>query len=82
MAALLPTTSRNAAALLAGAIALLCVGSLAMLYPAVAGGDAIRGELEWLPAFGLDLLIRLDGLTWVFAFLVLAIGFLVVLYAR
>ncbi|HKT84641.1 MAG TPA: proton-conducting transporter membrane subunit, partial [Novosphingobium sp.] len=81
-AALLPTTSRNAAALLAGAIALLCVGSLAMLYPAVAGGDAIRGELEWLPAFGLDLLIRLDGLTWVFAFLVLAIGFLVVLYAR
>lgn len=82
VAALLPTTSRNAAALLAGAIALLSVGSLAMLYPAVAGGDAIRGELEWLPAFGLDLLIRLDGLTWVFAFLVLAIGFLVVLYAR
>src|SRR5690606_19192576 len=36
----------------------------------------------WLPALGLNLIIRLDGLSWLFTMLVLTIGFLVVLYAR
>ncbi len=82
VAAFLPTGARNAAALLAGSVAALGVLLISILYPAIGGGGVVRSEVEWLPAFGLDLLIRLDGLTWVFAFLVLAIGFLVVLYAR
>ncbi|AZI38161.1 monovalent cation/H+ antiporter subunit A [Caenibius tardaugens NBRC 16725] len=80
--ACLPSTSRTAAALIAGAIACLCTVGLALFYPVLAAGDTMRSELQWLPAFDLDLLLRLDGLSWVFALLVVAIGFLVVLYAR
>ncbi len=54
----------------------------AFLYPAVADGTVLRSEIEWLPSLGLNLVVRLDGLSWIFAQLVLAIGFLVVLYAR
>jgi multicomponent K+:H+ antiporter subunit A len=82
VAAFLPTGARNATALLAGSVAAIGVLLISLLYPSIGAGGVVRGELEWMPAFGLDLLIRLDGLTWVFAFLVLAIGFLVVLYAR
>jgi len=81
-AAFLPTTARNTAGLLAGAVALVGTILTALLYPAVSEGGILRVELEWLPSLGLNLLIRLDGFSWIFAFLVLSIGFLVVLYAR
>src|SRR5690606_25024301 len=81
-AAFLPATARNAAALLSGTIALAGTALIAFLYPAVSGGAVVRSEIEWLPSLGLDLIVRLDGLSWIFAFLVLAIGFLVVIYAR
>ena len=81
-ATFLPVRSHNAAALLAGLIALAGLGLTIALYPAVDGGAVIRSELEWLPSLGLNLIIRLDGLSWFFALLILGIGFLVVLYAR
>ncbi len=55
---------------------------LIVLYPSVADGLVLRGDIQWLPSLGLNLIVRLDGLSWIFAFLVLAIGFLVVVYAR
>ena len=81
-AAFFPSGARNAAGLLAGGIAL--VGSIlaAGLYSSVSDGSALRSEIEWLPSLGLNLVLRLDGLSWIFAFLVLAVGFLVVVYAR
>jgi multicomponent K+:H+ antiporter subunit A len=82
LSATLPLTARNAAALLAGAAAVLGVALLIQLYSATASGNIIRVEIEWLPSLGLNLIFRLDGLSWLFAFLVLAIGALVVLYAR
>ncbi len=82
VAAFLPTTARNAAALLASAVAAIGLGLLASLFPAMAELHGIRGELAWLPTFDLSLIVRLDGLSWIFAFLVLAIGLLVVIYAR
>src|SRR5690606_13630916 len=37
---------------------------------------------QWLPQFDLNLVLRLDGLSWIFAMLVMGIGALIVLYAR
>lgn len=82
LAAFLPSYARNAAAGLAGTVALTGAVLLVMLYASVAGGGVVRSEFEWLPSFGLNLVFRLDGISWIFAFLVLAIGALVVLYAR
>ena len=82
LAAFLPRAARNAAAALAGTTALAGLAATASLYASVSTGTVIRSEIEWLPSLGLNLLIRLDGLSWIFAVLVLGIGALVVLYAR
>jgi len=82
LAALMPQDARNRESWLAIAVAVcgLMIGGL--LYPQVASGEVLRAEFAWLPANGLDFVLRLDGLAWVFSMLVLAIGLLVVLYAR
>jgi multicomponent Na+:H+ antiporter subunit A len=49
--------------------------------PRVAAGDAPGFVQPWLPAFGIDLAFRLDGLSFAFALLVTGIGALVFLYA-
>lgn len=81
-AAFLPIRARNAAAAMSGIIAL--AGTLIILaaYPTLADGGVMRTQVEWLPSIGLNLTLRLDGLSWIFAFLVVGIGTLVVLYAR
>ena len=45
-------------------------------------GEAIRQTIEWIPAMGLDLSFRLDGLSLLFLLLILGIGLLVILYAK
>ena len=69
------------AAWLAGVFALAGCAGLAALAPAVFAGELLRWSIEWLPSLGLRLGFRLDGLSWMFALLVLGIGALVVLYA-
>jgi multicomponent K+:H+ antiporter subunit A len=81
-AACMPANARNREAVLAGAVAALGLLVAAYLYPAVGAGEVWRYRLEWLPAFGLDFELRMDGLAWLFVVLVLAIGLLVTLYAR
>ncbi len=81
-AAFLPSRARNVAGVLAGVVALTSTGLAIWLYRSVGEGAVVRSEIEWLPALGVNLLVRLDGLSWLFALLVLAIGFLVVIYAR
>jgi len=81
-AAILPSRARDAAGILAGLIALAGSVLAVSLYPTIAEGGVLRSEIQWLPSLGLNLVVRLDGLSWVFSLLVLAIGFLVVLYAR
>ena len=73
--------ARRAAALVAGAIALGATGLVLACAPAVFAGDVLRISVPWLPALGLDLGFRMDGLAWLFALLITAIGALVVLYA-
>ncbi|MDX9994980.1 MAG: monovalent cation/H+ antiporter subunit A [Rhodocyclaceae bacterium] len=72
---------RAAAAWSAGGVALL---ALLLLWPALTAGFAGQTTIErlaWIPAAGLDLAFRLDGLGLLFAAMILGIGGLVILYA-
>ncbi|HSI40951.1 MAG TPA: monovalent cation/H+ antiporter subunit A [Xanthobacteraceae bacterium] len=82
VAGFLPTHARNAAAALAGGIALAVTIAGVLAYSGVTDGAALRYRLEWLPTLGLDFTLRMDGLAWMFVMLAGGIGALVVLYAR
>ncbi|MDQ9172217.1 monovalent cation/H+ antiporter subunit A [Oxalobacteraceae bacterium R-40] len=82
VAACMPAQARNREAVLACVITLLGLVMLYNVYPEIRDGDAVRFEVEWLPAYGLDFVLRMDGLAWMFSILILLIGFLVALYAR
>ncbi|HCL43336.1 MAG TPA: monovalent cation/H+ antiporter subunit A, partial [Pseudomonas sp.] len=77
-----PRSSRSTAAWLAALAPLGGLAILGWLTPSVLGGQVMRTMVPWLPQIGLDFTLRLDGLAWMFAGLVLGIGALVVLYAR
>lgn len=65
--------------------ALLPVASLALLFSemfAVFDGAIISQQVAWVSSLGLNLSLRLDGLAFLFATLILVIGLLVILYAR
>ncbi len=73
---------RGATAWLAALAPVLGLLLLAWMTPSVLQGWIVRAEHAWIPQAGLDFSLRLDGLAWMFAGLVLAIGALVVLYAH
>ena len=54
---------------------------LAAQLPAVLDGAVLLQRLDWLPALGLNLSLRLDGLGLMFALMILVMGLLVILYA-
>ena len=81
-AGLLPTHARDAAAWFAGAVALACLALVWAAYPTVSEGGVVRAAFPWMPGLGLDFVLRMDGLAWLFAGLVTGIGALVVVYAR
>jgi multicomponent K+:H+ antiporter subunit A len=66
-----------------GAAAPMAIGLalLAPLAPSVLDGATVVMRLPWLPEWGLDFALRLDGLGLLFAGLILGIGMLIVLYA-
>ncbi len=69
----------------AAAAALAPLVALVLLFSeqsSVFAGELLTVKLEWLPALGLNLSLRLDGLGFLFALLILGIGLLVILYAR
>ena len=82
IAAILPANARNGESTLAGLVTLVCAVQTALLFPALADGAVLRQEISWLPSLGLNLVLRLDGFSWLFCMLVFGIGALVVLYAR
>jgi multicomponent K+:H+ antiporter subunit A len=56
---------------------------LVLMYAAdIFDGEVVRQTMEWIPAIGLDLSFRLDGLSLLFLLLILGIGLLVILYAK
>lgn len=82
IAACMPADARNRESLLAGGVALYGLVVSAFLYQEVGAGDIVRYQAAWLPMQGVDFVLRMDGLAWLFVMLVLGVGLLVVLYAR
>lgn len=73
---------RLRAAYAAGTFTLL---ALLILIPAasqVMSGETLIWQQDWVPAAGLSLMFRLDGLGLLFSLMILVIGLLVILYAR
>ena len=72
---------RKPAAWASGALALLSFAWLLPLLPGTLDGEVTIQRFSWIPAAGLDLAFRPDGLGMLFMFLILGIGLLVILYA-
>lgn len=61
---------------------LIAFGLLLGYLPALFQGQVFFSHHSWMPQLGLDLSLRLDGLSMMFALLIVGIGLLVLLYAR
>ncbi len=81
-AMLLSPNARNTEAWLAGTVAFAAFVLAVAAYPGVTAGRVIRANVEWVPALGLDIALRMDGFAWLFCLLISGIGVLVVIYAR
>src|SRR5690606_18911275 len=79
---LLERTGRSACAFGAGLAPLAALVLLLSKREEVFAGETEIQTLPWLPELGLNLSLRLDGLGFLFALLILGIGLLVILYAR
>ncbi|HSM10105.1 MAG TPA: monovalent cation/H+ antiporter subunit A [Lysobacter sp.] len=74
--------SRSTSAWLAGLAPLLGLVLLGVMTAPVFGGEVPQVSHAWIPQIGLAFSLRLDGLAWMFALMVLGIGGLVVMYAH
>lgn len=61
------------------ALALILLMTLA---PAVMRGEVVQAQVDWLPQLGLSASFFLDGLSLLFATMILGMGLLITLYAR
>jgi len=80
--ALMIRSGRNASAIATGSVNLLAFGLLLSHLPAVLRGEVVRAQWRWLPQLGLDVQFFVDGLSFLFAAMILGIGLLVVIYSR
>ncbi|MEZ5705618.1 MAG: monovalent cation/H+ antiporter subunit A [Burkholderiaceae bacterium] len=74
--------ARGLTALLAGAVTATSLGLLLQQAPAVFAGQVVQEHWAWVPEIGLNLSFRLDGLSLMFAGLILFIGLMIVTYAH
>lgn len=79
---LLIRAGRNSCSWSAAVVTATALLGLLVHAPAVLSGRVVTYRLEWLPALGLNASFMLDGLSLLFAGLILAIGLLVIVYAR
>lgn len=86
LGSLLPLLSsndrRHQCALLTAVMPLIALLIALREAPGVLAGEVPRLAFSWVPALGLDLALRLDGLSLMFVLLILGIGLLIILYAR
>ena len=73
--------SRPLTAWAAAAVTATSLGLLLSHAPAVFDGGAVQEFHAWVPGIGLNLSFRLDGLSLMFAGLIMGIGLLIILYA-
>lgn len=86
IAAVLPLLARQRSRLmittLTAAATATSLALLLALAPAVLDGEIPQFFAAWLPSLGLDFSLRLDGLSLLFATLILGIGLLIIIYAH
>jgi multicomponent K+:H+ antiporter subunit A len=86
IAAVLPLLARQRSRLmittLTAAATATSLAFLLALAPAVLDGEMPQFFAAWLPSLGLDFSLRLDGLSLLFATLILGIGLLIIIYAH
>ncbi|MFZ0107226.1 MAG: monovalent cation/H+ antiporter subunit A, partial [Thiobacillus sp.] len=82
LVALASRFGRSHSAWAAGAVTLAAILWLAPSVHLPFDGLTLIQQQDWMPALGLNLYFRLDGLALLFAGLILGIGLLIVLYAR
>ena len=73
---------RLAPAWVAGAITLFAILALSYLSYIPFSGDSLIQSWTWIESIGLNFSFRIDGLSMLFAFIILGIGILIVFYAR
>ncbi|MGA0543173.1 monovalent cation/H+ antiporter subunit A [Neotabrizicola sp. VNH66] len=81
-AATLPVDARNAAAWISGLAMVAGLVILGALAGPLADAGILRTVVPWVPSLRLNVSLRMDAFSWLMAVLVLAIGVLVVIYAR
>ncbi len=79
--ALAAQRSRRLAAWTAGLAMAAGLAATGLLAAEVFAGKVVLWKVAWLPAWGLDLALRFDGLGLLFCLLIHGIGLLIVLYA-
>ncbi|GHG76760.1 monovalent cation/H+ antiporter subunit A [Alishewanella longhuensis] len=79
---LMAKRSRTACALVTALAPMLALAILLSHTQSVFAGQIWQFQADWIPLLGLNVHFRLDGLAYLFALLILAIGLLVILYAR
>ncbi len=77
-----PAVRGGLAGWLAGGVAFLLFALNLAFFPAISSGRVLTHVVQWMPEYGLELKLRMDGYSWLFATLITAIGMLVVAYAR
>nr|WP_243855368.1 monovalent cation/H+ antiporter subunit A [Aquabacterium sp. A08] len=77
----LGSRSRPLTAVAAAATTATSLGLLLSQAPLVMAGQSVLEFLPWVPQIGLNLGFRLDGLSLMFAGLIMGIGLLIILYA-
>ena len=82
LAARMQTNARNREAVLASLVTLSALLIAALQVPQINRGEVVQYRAAWLPGYGVDFTLRMDGLALVFTLLVLVIGLLVTVYAR
>jgi multicomponent K+:H+ antiporter subunit A len=74
--------SRSSSALATAVLPALALTLLLQLAPVIFAGEVLVYRLPWVDSLGLSFSFRLDGLSLLFAILILGMGLLVILYAR
>lgn len=82
VAALLPSNARKLEAWLAGFVAVASAILVFTQLPNVVDGHVVKTVVPWIPNFGVDFTLRMDGYSWLFAMIITTMGALIVLYAR
>ncbi|MDZ4103659.1 MAG: proton-conducting transporter membrane subunit, partial [Hydrogenophaga sp.] len=78
----LGSKSRGLTAMAAGLVTLASLSLLVSQAPSVMAGGIVMNSWQWVPEIGLNLVFKLDGLSMMFAGLILFIGLLIVIYAH